>query len=101
MTAHTVQVPFAHGDPTGPLRRQAHAILNPWHPADYVEDALLAISELVQNVTQDSAGDGVLIISWDDSSITGGVRDEDAGCLSAGSSPTRWISLNRGPGVAG
>jgi two-component sensor histidine kinase len=74
---NVLHMPFEHGEPAGPLRSRVSTALAPWHPADYVEDVLLVVSELVQNVTQHTAGGGTLSVSWDDDSIIVEVRDED------------------------
>jgi two-component sensor histidine kinase len=72
-----LRMPFEHGEPAGPLRLSARAALTPEHPPDYVEDILLVISELVQNVTQHTAGAGILGLSWDAETVTVEVRDGD------------------------
>jgi YD repeat-containing protein len=73
----TLRLPFAHGEPAGPLRLSARGALTPGHPVDYVEDILVVISELVQNVTQHTDGPGVLGLVWDDTGVLVEVRDGD------------------------
>ncbi|MCO8277632.1 ATP-binding protein [Actinoplanes sp. TRM 88003] len=66
---------FTHGEPAGPLRRCAHAALAPRLTSDDLDDAMVVISELVQNVTQHTSGGGELVLITDDSGITIEVRD--------------------------
>lgn len=79
MTETILRLPFTHGDPAGPLRRETRAALRHRCPAEAVEDAVLVISELVQNVSQHTRGDGVLAITGDDRGITVEVTDEGSG----------------------
>jgi hypothetical protein len=53
---------FGHGEQAGPLRHEAHASLTPWLTPDDLEDAMVVISELVQNVTQHTAQGGELVL---------------------------------------
>lgn len=66
---------FAHGEPAGPMRHHAQAALAPWLTFDDLDDAMVVISELVQNVTQHTAGDGELVVVRGPGVITIEVRD--------------------------
>jgi anti-sigma regulatory factor (Ser/Thr protein kinase) len=68
---------FAHGELPGPLRRSARSVLESRCPADRVEDAVVVISELVQNVTQHTAGGGDLVLREENAAIVIEVRDGD------------------------
>ncbi len=67
--------PFEHGEPAGPLRHSARSALMPWLAADDLADAMVVISELVQNVTQHTGGGGELVLTADAHAITIEVRD--------------------------
>jgi hypothetical protein len=77
VTVKTVRMPFGHGEPAAPLRSSTRAALTPWHSAEQIDDVLLVVSELVQNVTQHTAGGGILVLTWDDDSVTVAVSDGD------------------------
>lgn len=79
MTEVILRLPFTHGEPAGPLRRDTKAALRNRCPAESIEDAVLVISELVQNVSQHTRGGGVLLITGDERGITVEVSDEDPG----------------------
>jgi hypothetical protein len=53
---------FDHGEPAGSLRHSARATLTSWLTSDDLDDAMVVISELVQNVTQHTAGGGELVL---------------------------------------
>ncbi len=61
---------FRNGEPAAPLRLAARAALErTFHQVDAqerLEDVLLVVSELVQNVTQHTGGDGELVLSAGD-----------------------------------
>jgi hypothetical protein len=61
---------FRNGEPAAPLRLAARSALDRRFPeaadADRLDDVLLVISELVQNVSQHTGGDGELVLSADD-----------------------------------
>jgi hypothetical protein len=66
---------FDHGEPAGPLRHAAQASMAPWLTADDLDDAMVVISELVQNVTQHTAGGGELVVVADAGAVLIEVRD--------------------------
>ena len=68
---------FGPDTPAGPLRRSARSVLARWCPPDCVEDAVLVISELVQNVTQHTGGGGDLVLHGDPGRIVIEVHDAD------------------------
>ncbi len=72
-----LQHSFEHDELAGPLRRQARVVLEPLYPPDCVEDALLIISELVQNVIQHTTGGGNLALRHDNDRLVIEVRDGD------------------------
>jgi len=62
--------PFRNGEPAAPLRRAAQsALVRQFREVDAaaeLADVLLVISELVQNVSQHTLGDGELVVSAGD-----------------------------------
>ena len=74
MTANILRCRSRTAEPAEPLRRNAQAVLVSRHPADPVEDAMVVLSELVQNVSQHTTGGGVLTLSWAHDNITVAVR---------------------------
>ncbi|WP_203819755.1 ATP-binding protein [Paractinoplanes ferrugineus] len=66
---------FAHGEPAGPLRRCAQAAFAPWLTPDDLDDAMVVVSELVQNVTQHTSGGGELVLVAEARTVTIEVRD--------------------------
>ena len=73
-----LQRSFEHGEPAGPLRRDAGAVLESCCSADCVDDVLVVISELVQSVTQHTAGGGELVLRRTGEVVEVEVRDGDA-----------------------
>jgi anti-sigma regulatory factor (Ser/Thr protein kinase) len=59
-----LRIGFRNGDPASPLRQAAYAALHRIGNAtgEAIEDALLVVSELVQNVSQHTGSDGVLTV---------------------------------------
>ncbi len=58
--------PFRNGDPAMPIRHSARTTLQESTAAaeaEWLDDVLIVISELVQNVSQHTTGEGELIIS--------------------------------------
>jgi hypothetical protein len=80
-TTEVVRRRFPHGDPAMPLRHTAReALLEELGEADsttLLGDVLVVISELVQNVTQHTDGDGELIVSLVTGSVLVEVGDTD------------------------
>jgi hypothetical protein len=66
---------FGHGEQAGPLRHAAHASLAPWLTSDDLDNAMVVISELVQNVTQHTAGGGELVLLAEAGAVIIEVRD--------------------------
>lgn len=66
---------FDHGEPAGPLRHSAHASLAPVLTPDDLDDALVVISELVQNVSQHTTGGGELVLTLEPGAVVIRVRD--------------------------
>jgi anti-sigma regulatory factor (Ser/Thr protein kinase) len=66
---------FGHGEPAGSLRHSARAALAPWLTSDDLDDAMVVISELVQNVTQHTAGGGELVLTVEPGAVVIEVRD--------------------------
>ena len=64
-----------HGEPVGTLRHSARATLAPWLTSDDLDDAMVVISELVQNVTQHTAGGGELVLAVEPGAVVIEVRD--------------------------
>ena len=69
---------FTHGEPAGPMRHYAQAALRPWLTFDDLDDAMVVISELVQNVSQHTVGGGELVVVVEPSAITIEVRDHSS-----------------------
>jgi len=80
-----LRVPFANGSAASPLRHATRQALTTDLPGDtdlgdtddLVEDALLVISELVQNVSQHTRSDGELVVSAVDGGLLIEVTDDD------------------------
>jgi anti-sigma regulatory factor (Ser/Thr protein kinase) len=75
-----LRVPFTNGGPPSPLRHASRDALTRELPGctdDLVADALLVISELVQNVSQHTRSDGELVLSVVDGVILIEVHDDD------------------------
>lgn len=66
---------FDHGDPAGPLRHCAHGTLTPWLTPDDLDDAMVVLSELVQNVSQHTTGGGELVVIIEPGAVTIEVHD--------------------------
>jgi hypothetical protein len=66
---------FDHGDPAGPLRHSAQVRLTPWLTSDDLDDAMVVVSELVQNVTQHTSGGGELVVIVQPGAVLIEVRD--------------------------
>ena len=75
-----LRVPFANGGPASPLRQATRAALArdlPSLTGDVLEDALVVVSELVQNVGQHTRSDGELLVSVVDGGLLIEVHDDD------------------------
>jgi hypothetical protein len=69
---------FGHGDPAMPLRHDARAALRAAgadHRAEWLDDVLMVISELVQNVSQHTPAGGELIVSREPGTVLVEVGD--------------------------
>ncbi|WP_433828506.1 ATP-binding protein [Actinoplanes sp. CA-015351] len=67
---------FEHGTSAAPARQWAHQILLEWQlPALLIEDALLVITELVQNVAQHTGDGGRLTLTRDQGIVVIEVTD--------------------------
>ncbi|MDG4795528.1 ATP-binding protein [Micromonospora sp. WMMD1082] len=66
-TVEVLRRRFRNGDPASPLRHSARAALLPSAcddpDAEWIDDVLIVISELVQNVSQHTRGDGELVVT--------------------------------------
>ena len=66
-TVEVLRRRFRNGEPASPLRHSARAALlrsacdDP--DAEWIDDVLIVISELVQNVSQHTRGDGELVVT--------------------------------------
>ena len=74
---HTLRMLFAHGEPAGPLRRGVDDLLRPGCSREQIEDVLVVVSELVQNVTQHTAGGGELVLHAKSNRVVIEVHDGD------------------------
>src|SRR5687767_12302118 len=72
-----LRVPFEHGATTAPVRQSTRAILHRHHGDEYLEDVLLVVTELVQNVSQHTAGGGELLLTMHDDAVLIEVSDTD------------------------
>ncbi|WP_369077303.1 ATP-binding protein [Paractinoplanes hotanensis] len=70
-----MRLAFNHGDPAGPLRHSTQTALAPWVIPDDLDDAMVVVSELVQNVTQHTAGGGELVVTVEPGAVIIEVRD--------------------------
>jgi anti-sigma regulatory factor (Ser/Thr protein kinase) len=71
---------FRNGEPASPLRHATRDALVrdlPGCDDDVVEDALVVISELVQNVSQHTSSDGELVVSVAGGDVLIEVHDDD------------------------
>jgi anti-sigma regulatory factor (Ser/Thr protein kinase) len=72
---------FRNGDPAQPLRHSArHALRQSacnGADADWIDDVVLVISELVQNVSQHTHGPGELVVSVEPGMVLVEVGDSD------------------------
>lgn len=72
---------FRNGDPALPLRHGARNALQEstgqHGGADWIDDVLIVISELVQNVTQHTRSPGELVVSVEPGMVLVEVGDED------------------------
>jgi two-component sensor histidine kinase len=70
---------FRHGEPAAPLRHHARDVLQGslslTHDSAFMDDVVIVISELVQNVTQHTAGHGEIVISHDVATVLVEVGD--------------------------
>ncbi|HEY0536108.1 MAG TPA: ATP-binding protein [Actinoplanes sp.] len=76
-----LRLAFENDEPAGPVRRRARAVLIGSAPAssvDAVDDALVVISELVENVTRHTRGGGELRLTREAGMIMVEVHDGDA-----------------------
>ena len=73
-----LRVAFDHGAPSGPVRQAARQALIDWQHPDLVDDALVVISELVQNVLQHTDGGGELVLTRRDHAVLIEVFDSSA-----------------------
>ncbi|MBM2619448.1 ATP-binding protein [Actinoplanes sp. LDG1-06] len=74
-----LRTPFVNGEAAGPMRQAAGDVLRSAGDAsgNVVDDALLVISELVQNVNQHTRSDGVLSIDVVGNDVLIQVTDHD------------------------
>ncbi|KUL22398.1 ATP-binding protein [Actinoplanes awajinensis] len=83
----TLRMPFAYGYGSAAIRRTVRHVLATWQLTDLAGDALVVISELVQNAVQHAGGrgelvltrrrEGVLVEVFDESSAAPSVRAPD------------------------
>lgn len=68
-------MPFSHGADYAALRSRARQTLDQWQDPDMVDDALLVITELVENVVQHTDDGGELVIQRHDDIVRIEVSD--------------------------
>jgi hypothetical protein len=76
-TMTMLRMPFPHGASAGPLRHSVRDLLAPWCSDEQTDDVLVVVSELVQNVTQHTAGGGELVLTADERVVVVEVHDGD------------------------
>ena len=76
-TREEFRLEIAHGGATALVRRAVSQVFKSWRLAHPPDDALLVITELVQNLSRHTAGDGELRVALGDDTILVEVTDTD------------------------
>jgi hypothetical protein len=59
----SVRFPFDHGTPAASARQVARGAIEAWKAAHLLEDALVVVTELVENVTRHTTNGGELVLT--------------------------------------